>query len=574
MFSLISRIRMYGRKRQSPIVIGPAPAGKDRNGNIVLSKHISLLTDGHVSNANMNVAVFGNSANNAVSYVGPNIMQANSSFVILDPNGDIYGAYAEYLKNKGYTVKKLDLVHMDQSDRYNPFYYVSSNEDIEDLVQAVINNTPRGGKESFSFTKKYVDIALLAAVFLYVYYYANEDDRNLAFAADLLNEEAEYLNLHDAAGNDSIRDMHESDSSPLDEIFAFVRYEDPDSLAVKQYKTFKMATGYYSYRKEVVESCARRLDIFATEETDELMWTDGMDIDQIGNERTAVFVIVPKCDNAFNPIAAMFFTQFFKLVHDYCENTAKYTQVVTDGEGNVVRYFKADAESEAGRRAEAEAFLAEAKNGKVCRNEAAGRYEVISSSGELICFRGSEKDAEKALELIKGGKVIDKASRPNAGMTLPVRTAVIFAGMPNGCKIQNFDMITATAHRYNLSISIVIESLMRLQALYNEHMDWMDIMGNCDSVVMSGGGCDGFTAKWVSKAINRTLHSSGSKMKPSLLVKRITRPGDYSYEALWRLPADKCIVFVQNKTALIDEKCNESFHPEWPIAVRCRNRAR
>ena len=544
MFSLIGRIRMCERKRQSPIVIGPATAGKARNGNIVLSKHISLLTDGRVSNANMNVAVFGNVADNTASYVGPNIMQANGSFVILDPDGDIHDMYAEYLKHNGYMVRRLDLVHMDQSDHYNPFYYVRSDVDIEDLVLSIADNTSRGKKESSPFMVK-ADRALLAAVFMYVYYYGKEEDKNLAFAADLLNEEAEYLNLHDAA---------KDDSSPLDEIFAFMQYEEPDSLAVKHYKTFKMATGCYSYRKEIVETCVRKLDIFAIDETADLMWTDGMDIDQIGSERTAVFVIVPKCDNAFNPIAAVFFTQFFRQVHDYCENTAKYTQVVTDGEGNVVRCFKADAESEVKRRAEAEAFLAEAKNGKVCRNEAAGRYEVISSSGELICFRGSEKDAEKALELIKGGKVIDKASRPNAGMTLPVRTAVIFAGMPNGCKIQNFDMITATAHRYNLSISIVIESLMRLQALYNEHIGWIDIIGNCDSVVMSGGGCDSITAGWISRAISRTLRSSRSKIKSSPLVKRITKPKDYSYEALWKLPADKCVIVIKDIASFIDKK--------------------
>ena len=498
MFPLIGRIRMCGRKRQSPIVIGPATTGKNRNGNIVLSKHISLLTDGHVSNANMNVAVFGNSADNAASYIGPNIMQANCSFVILDPNGDIYDTYAKYLKNKGYTVKKLDLVHMDQSDRYNPFYYVSSDVDIEDLVLSIVDNTPRSKKESSSFMER-ADKALLAAVFLYVYYYGKEEDKNFAFAADLLNEEAEYLNLHDTAGNDGIHDMCESDSSPLDEIFAFIKYEDPDSLAVKNYKTFKMATGYYSYRKEVVESCVRKLDIFAIDETANLMWTDSMDIDRIGNERTAVFVIVPKYNSAFNPIAAVFFTQFFRLVHDYCENTAEYSQVVTDGEWNVIRCFEADAESEGKRRAEAEAFLAEAKNGSVCRNEAAGRYEVISSSGELICFRGSEEDAEKALELIKYGKIIDKTLRSDAGMTLPVQTAVIFAGMPNGCKIQNFDMITATAHRYNLSISIVIESLIQLQVLYNRHMNWMNIIGNCDTIVMSGGGGGGYLPGWGSK---------------------------------------------------------------------------
>ena len=116
MFSLINRAKMYKRKRRSLIVVGPAAAGKDRNGKMILSKHVSLLTDMRTSNINMNVAVFGNSADNAASYVGPNIMQANGSLVVLDPDGDIYGAYAEYLKNKGYMVKRLDLVHMDQSD--------------------------------------------------------------------------------------------------------------------------------------------------------------------------------------------------------------------------------------------------------------------------------------------------------------------------------------------------------------------------------------------------------------------------------------------------------------------------
>ena len=553
MLPFINRIIKYKGKDQSPIVIGPAPAGKSQGRNMILSKHISISTDMRISGINTNVAVFGNSADNAASYVGPNIMQANGSFVILDPDGDIHDMYAEYLKHNGYMVRKLDLVHMDQSDHYNPFYYVRSDVDIEDLVLSIADNTPRGKKESSPFMVK-ADRALLTAVLLYVYYYGKEEDKNLVFAASLLNEEALYLDSHDAAKDDSIRDMCESDNSPLDEIFAFMQYEEPDSLAVKHYKTFKMATGCYSYRKEIVETCVRKLDIFAIDEAADLMWTDGMNIDRIGNKRTAVFVIVPKYDNAFNPIAAVFFTQFFRQVYDYCEKTAKYTQIVTDSEGNVVRCFKADAESEVKRRAEAEAFLAEAKNGKVCRNEVAGRYEVISSSGELICFRGSEEDAEKALELIKGGKVIDKTSRPRGGMMLPVPTAVIFAGMPNGCKIQNFDMITATAHRYNLSISIVIESLMRLQALYNEHIDWMDIIGNCDSVVMSGGGCDSITAEWISRAISRTLRSSCSKIKSSPLVKRITRPGDYSYEALWKLPADKCVIVIKDIASFIDRK--------------------
>ena len=116
MFPLINRVKMYKRKRRSPIVIGSAPIGKEQDGNMILSKHVSLPTNMHTSNINMNVAVFGNSADNAASYVGPNIMQANGSLVVLDPDGDIYGAYAEYLKNKGYMVKRLDLVHMDQSD--------------------------------------------------------------------------------------------------------------------------------------------------------------------------------------------------------------------------------------------------------------------------------------------------------------------------------------------------------------------------------------------------------------------------------------------------------------------------
>lgn len=536
------------------------PGGGTKKGcarGMVLSEHVALPADMRASRRNLNTVVFGNMADAVADFVGPNIMQADGSFVILDPGGEICDAYAESMEHKGYRVRKLDLIHMDRSAHYDPFSYVRSDADIEDLVQAVISNTPHGEKERFSFMKKYADMALLAAVFLYIHYYGRKGDRSLAFAADLLCREALYLDTRGMPKSGSGDDggMCGTDGSPLDALFARIEEEDPDSYTARQYKVFLSAAGC-SHRKEIVGSCLRRLDIFTLAETADLMRNDDMYIDRIWNEKTAVFVAVPENDSAFSPIAAMFFTQFFRRVRDYCENAAEYSQVVTDCEGNVVRCFGAGAEDEAEKRAEAEAFLAEAKEGKVCCSRTGRRYEAVTPSGDLICFRGSEEDAEKALEQIKKGKVVSGAARPNGGMTLPVRTMAIFAGLPDECRIPGLEITAATAHRCGISVSFVLESLVRIQEVYADDEKWIDIIGSCDSAVILGGGCDSITAKWASKMIGRTLKAPENSIKNiERPVRVLTDAKDCSPEALQRLPRGRCVVIVRNMASVMDRTC-------------------
>ena len=340
----------------------------------------------------------------------------------------------------------------------------------------------------------------------------------------------------------------------------------PNSYAVKCYREFK--TVNKPYGDWIIYKCFEMLRLFLCREITDLTSTDDIEIDRIGDEMTAVFVIVPEDETARHKLAAIFFAQFFARMFNYCENTAEYTQIVADAGGNVIRSFRANIENRPGAVRKAEAFLKEAGEGSVRFNESAGRYEVNSSSGETVCFRGTKEDAEKELMSIKDGRIIDNAERPNRGMSLPVQTMVIFTVFSQKSRIREL-CNKFLSRRFGVSMMFIVESLEQMRAVYPDDED--DVAGRCTWTVLSGGHRDGEAVKLMSRMAGKAEYSrdfTSKNILPLFGVKTASK--EHIFKTLQSLPEGKCIIIGARMVIFIDETYNAQSHPEWKLVTECR----
>lgn len=438
---------------------------------MILPEDLFMPKDLLLANRDRNTIIVGNNKGNISDYIGLSLMQGKTSFVVMDPGGTFCDGYSGYLADKGYKVKRLDFVHTDRSSHYNPFSYIRSDGDIETLVMSITDSALKALMDDD--VKSYVVSCcrpLLVALISYVCHYEKEENRNFSYVISLLAEELRFMKSH---------------SSRLDEMFGSIENNEPGSHALKNYKAFSLAAGTYGRnRMNCISACLEILKVFTLKEMADLTNTDDMELDRIGDEMTAVFVSVPKRRSIFDLAVSMFFTQFFNVMIDYCENRAEFTQVVADGDGNVIKCFRADKGSIKEAEKEAEDFLERAKEGRILYNEDAGRYEVVTAHNELVCFKGSEEEAEEALRRVKNGKLINRADCANRGMALPIQTWVIFVRLPHTYGIWRLEMLLAILRKYGIFVSFATKSLVQLQEEYGDDNSWPEAAVNCDTIVL------------------------------------------------------------------------------------------
>ena len=528
------------------------PFGKrthEGKNNMIFSQDIFMSMDDQRIRRNLNVFVIGGSgAGKSYNFAGPNIMQANCSFLISDPSGSLYRQYGAFLEYMGYKIKCFNLTRMEKGNHYNPFNYIHSDKDIEVLVTTLISNTTPPEKHGSDPFWEKSETALLVALIAYLYHYTEKDCQNFSSVMRLMR-------TADVDENDS------SNKSPLDHIFEAVEEYDPDSFAVKQYKTFKMGAG--KTLKSILISCAVRLQAFDLVDVADLTDTDDIDLDSVGNEKTALFIIIPTGEKTFNFLAAMMYSQFFQRTYDYCENTAEFSQLVIGGERQLVKTFLAQSPDEVPyKKAEAKAYLEKAKAGRINYNEELGWYEIRAKDNELVTYRGTEEEAEKALENIRAGEVIENKSQSNRGQRLPVHTRLILDEFANIGKIPEFDQKVATIRKYELSVSIILQSLAQMQKLYKD--DWSDIAGNCDTTLYLGGGADTVTAEWISKLLGKETRvvAGGTLGKSGAMTMNRQAIELYSPAELRTMPEDECIVIMKSMNAYKGKKYKSDEHPQ------------
>ena len=282
----------------TPASVNAQFAQKD---SIPLTQHVRLGLDTHKHRRSLNVLVIGGSgAAKTRSFVLPNILTANTNYVITDPKSEVLLATGSYLKEQGYDVRVLNLVNLEQSDGYNPFRYLRDEKDALKLVNNLIQSTtPKGSHESDPFWTK-AETALLQAIILMLFQEAPEYEQNFSMVMRVL----EYA---------EVREEDEGHVSPLDLLFESIERRKPDSVAVRQYKVFKLAAGKTA--KSILVSTAVRLAPFNLPQIQALTDHDDMDLYTLGEKKVALYAVIPDNDNTFNFLVSLLYAQAFQALY-------------------------------------------------------------------------------------------------------------------------------------------------------------------------------------------------------------------------------------------------------------------
>ena len=374
-------------------VVNRKYADKNWAHNKILTQNVSIGMDGRKHRRNLNVLCCGGSgAGKTRFYAKPNLMNADCSYVVLDPKGEMLRDCGEHL-SKTHDVKVIDLINMEKSHCYNPFVYLKTDNDIQRLVTNLFKNTtPKGSQSQDPFWDQAASMLLLALVF-YLHYEAPEDEQNFPMVMEMIR-----------AGE--VREDMEDFHSPLDELFDRLEMKNPDHIALKYYRNYR--SGSAKTLKSIQITLVARLEKFNLESLAGITQTDEMDLWSIGEKKTVIFAVIPDNDSSFNFIVGMLYTQLFQQL-----------------------YYQADQ--------------------------------------------------------IHGGR-------------LPVHVHFLMDEFANVALPDEFDKLLATMRSREISVSIIIQNMAQLKALFEKQ--WESIVGNCDEFLYLGGN-EQSSHKYVSELLGK-----------------------------------------------------------------------
>ena len=257
---------------------------------------------------NKNVIVIGGSGSGKTRfYVKPQLMQMTDhvSYVVTDPKGTIIVECGKMLVNGGYRIKVLNTINFKKSMHYNPFHYIRSEKDILKLVNTIIANTKGEGEKSTEDFWVKAERLLYSALIGYIWYEAPEEEQNFSTLLEFINAS-------------ETREEDEEFKNAVDELFEELEADNPEHFAVRQYRKYKLAAGKTA--KSILISCGARLAPFDIQELREIMSYDEMELDMIGDQKTAMFVIISDTDDTFNFVVAIMYTQLFNLLCDKADD--------------------------------------------------------------------------------------------------------------------------------------------------------------------------------------------------------------------------------------------------------------
>ena len=397
----LSTQRNYRRREEhgsaqwgSPVQVNRKYADKVPTRNKILTQNVSVGLDGRKHRRNLNTLVCGGSgAGKTRFFAKPNLCQANSSYVVLDPKGELLRDTGNLLSAKGYDIKVLDLINMEKSHCYNPFVYLRSDNDIQRLVTNLFKNTtPKGSQSQDPFWDQAATMLLLALIF-YLHYEAPPEEQNFPMVMDMIR-----------AGE--VREDDETYKSALDILFERLEMRNPEHIALKYYRSYHSGSG--KTLKSIQITLISRLEKFNLESLASITQNDELELWSIGEKKTAVFAIIPDNDSSFSFLVGMLYTQLFQQL-----------------------YYQAD--------------------------------------------------------VIHGGR-------------LPVHVHFLMDEFANVALPDEFDKLLSTMRSREISVSIIIQNLAQLKALFEKQ--WESIVGNCDEFLYLGGN-EQSTHEYVSKLLGK-----------------------------------------------------------------------
>lgn len=397
----LSNDRNYRRREEhgsakwgSPNSVNKKYADKNKTENKLLTQNVAIGLDGRKHRRNLNVLVCGGSGSGKTRFFAkPNIMNSNTSFVVLDPKGELLRDTGNLLKSSGYDIKVIDLINMEKSHCYNPFVYLRSDNDIQRLVTNLFKNTtPKGSQSQDPFWDQAATMLLLALVF-YLHYEAPEDEQNFPMVMEMIR-----------AGE--VKEDNDEYISPLDELFDHLETKNPEHIALKYYRSYHSGSG--KTLKSIQITLISRLEKFNLDSLAGITQNDEMELWSLGEKKAAIFAVIPDNDSSFNFIVGMLYTQLFQQL-----------------------YYQAD--------------------------------------------------------IVHGGR-------------LPIHVHFVMDEFANVALPDEFDKLLSTMRSREISVSIIIQNLAQLKALFEKQ--WESIVGNCDEFIYLGGN-EQSTHEYVSKLLGK-----------------------------------------------------------------------
>ena len=299
---------------------------KPISANKLLTQNVMLGLNGKKHRRNLNVLVCGGSgAGKTRFYCKPNIMQCNTSFITLDPKGEILRDTGNLLLNKGYEIKVLDLINMQKGHCYNPFVYLKTDNDVQKLVTNLFKSTtPKGTQSNDPFWDTAASMLLMALV-LYLKYEAPDDEQNFEMVLEMLR-----------AGE--VKEDNDDYKSPLDRLFERLELKDTNHIALKYYRDYR--SGSAKTLKSIQITLSSRLEKFNLVDLAKMTRIDEMQLDTIGEKKVALFALIPDNDTSFNFLVSILYTQLFQQLfytadHKYKGSLPVHVHFLLDEFANV-----------------------------------------------------------------------------------------------------------------------------------------------------------------------------------------------------------------------------------------------
>lgn len=461
----LSTQRNYRRREEHGSAQWGSPAQMNRKyadriptQNKILTQNVSVGLDGRRHRRNLNTLVCGGSgAGKTRFFAKPNLCQANSSYVVLDPKGELLRDTGNLLLAKGYDIKVLDLINMEKSHCYNPFVYLRSDNDIQRLVTNLFKNTtPKGSQSQDPFWDQAATMLLLALIF-YLHYEAPPEEQNFPMVMEMIR-----------AGE--VREDDETYKSALDILFERLEMRNPEHVALKYYRSYHSGSG--KTLKSIQITLISRLEKFNLESLASITQNDELELWSIGEKKTAVFAIIPDNDSSFSFLVGMLYTQLFQQL-----------------------YYQAD--------------------------------------------------------VIHGGR-------------LPVHVHFLMDEFANVALPDEFDKLLSTMRSREISVSIIIQNLAQLKALFEKQ--WESIVGNCDEFLYLGGN-EQSTHEYVSKLLGKETIDTNTYGQ--------SKGRNGSYSTNWQLAGRElmtpdevrmldnryALLFIRGERPVEDLKFNVLKHP-------------
>jgi len=346
---------------------------------------------------NKNVLIIGGSGSGKTRFwLKPNLMQCHSSYVVTDPKGSIVVECGKLLQKRGYRIKILNTINFGKSMHYNPFSYIHSEKDILKLVTTLIANTKGEGKAGDDFWVK-AETLLYTALIGYLHYEAAEEERNFSTLIEMINAM-------------ETREDDEDFQNSVDIMFEKLEKSDPNHFAVRQYKKYKLAAGKTA--KSILISCGARLAVFDIKELREVTAYDELELDTLGDRKTALFLIMSDTDDSFNFLISMCYTQLFNLLCEKADDVyggrlPVHVRCLIDEAANIGQIPKLEKLMATIRSREISACLVLQAQSQLKAIYKDNADTIVGNCDSMIFLGGKERTTLKELEETLGKETID-----------------------------------------------------------------------------------------------------------------------------------------------------------------------